>query len=93
MGVERAGDRSLDALSPARLADQVGVPIMLLHGRDDTVVPIDQSRIMASALRAAGKPHEMIELSGEDHWLSRAETRLRMLTESLRFLEAHNPSD
>ena len=93
MGVENAGDRSLDALSPARLADQVGVPVMLLHGRDDTVVPIDQSRVMASALRAAGKPHEMIELSGEDHWLSRAETRQRMLAESLRFLEAHNPSD
>lgn len=93
MGVERAGDRSLDALSPARLADEVEVPVMLLHGRDDTVVPIDQSRVMASALRAAGKPHEMIELTGEDHWLSRAETRQRMLAESLRFLEAHNPPD
>jgi dipeptidyl aminopeptidase/acylaminoacyl peptidase len=93
LGVERAGDRSLDALSPARLADEVTVPVMLLHGRDDTVVPIDQSRVMASALRAAGKPHEMIELTGEDHWLSRAETRQRMLAESLRFLEAHNPPD
>lgn len=93
MGVERSSDPSLEALSPARLADQVGAPVMLLHGRDDTVVPMDQSRIMASALRAAGKPYEMIELSGEDHWLSRAETRQRMLTESLRFLEAHNPPD
>jgi dipeptidyl aminopeptidase/acylaminoacyl peptidase len=35
----------------------------------------------------------MIELEGEDHWLSRADTRLRMLTESLRFIEAHNPPD
>ncbi len=93
MGVERSSDRSLEALSPARLADQVGVPVMLLHGRDDTVVPMEQSRIMASALRAAGKPYEMIELSGEDHWLSRADTRQRMLIESLRFLEAHNPPD
>jgi dipeptidyl aminopeptidase/acylaminoacyl peptidase len=93
MGVERANDPSLEALSPARLADEAGMPIMLLHGRDDTVVPMEQSRIMASALRAAGKPHEMIELEGEDHWLSRADTRLRMLTESLRFIEAHNPPD
>jgi 8-oxo-dGTP diphosphatase len=30
---------------------------------------------------------------GEDHWLSRAETRQRMLAESLRFLKAHNPPD
>jgi dipeptidyl aminopeptidase/acylaminoacyl peptidase len=93
MGVERANDPSLEALSPARLADEAGMPIMLLHGRDDTVVPMEQSRIMASALRAAGKPYEMIELEGEDHWLSRADTRLRMLTESLRFIEAHNPPD
>lgn len=93
MGVERSSDPSLETLSPARLADEVGAPIMLLHGRDDTIVPLDQSRIMASALRAAGKPYEMIELSGEDHWLSRADTRQRMLTESLRFLEAHNPPD
>jgi acetyl esterase/lipase len=93
MGVERSSDPSLEALSPAKLAGQVQAPVMLLHGRDDTVVPIEQSRFMASALRAAGKPHEMIELSGEDHWLSRADTRQRMLTESLRFLEAHNPTD
>jgi len=91
MGAERIGDRGLDALSPARLADQAEAPILLLHGRDDTVVPIEQSRAMASALRAAGKPHELIELPGEDHWLSRSATRQRMLAEMVRFLEAHNP--
>ncbi|WP_245157688.1 alpha/beta fold hydrolase [Brevundimonas sp. A19_0] len=46
MGAERLGDRSLDARSPARLADQADAPILLIHGRDDTVVPIEQSRIM-----------------------------------------------
>ena len=91
MGVERIGDRALDALSPARLADQADAPVLLLHGRDDTVVPIEQSRVMASALRSAGKPHELIELEGEDHWLSRSATRQRMLTEAVRFLEMHNP--
>ncbi|HYC97156.1 S9 family peptidase [Brevundimonas sp.] len=91
MGVERTGDRALDTLSPARLAEQAEAPILLLHGRDDTVVPIEQSRAMASALRAAGKPHELIELAGEDHWLSRSATRQRMLTETVRFLESHNP--
>ena len=91
MGAERIGDPALDALSPARLANEADAPILLLHGRDDTVVPIQQSRIMASALGDAGKPYEMIELSGEDHWLSRGDTRLRMLTETVRFLERHNP--
>ena len=91
MGADGPGDRSLDARSPARLAAQADAPILLIHGRDDTVVPIEQSRLMAQALRTAGKPVEFIELEGEDHWLSRGDTRRRMLAETVRFLEQHNP--
>lgn len=91
MGAERLGDRSLDERSPYHLADRADAPILLLHGRDDTVVPFEQSRVMAEALARAGKPYELIELSGEDHWLSRGDTRFRMLTETIRFLETHNP--
>ncbi|MDP1912856.1 S9 family peptidase [Brevundimonas sp.] len=93
MGADGLGDRSLDARSPARLAAQADAPILLIHGRDDTVVPIDQSRIMERALRQAGKPVEFIELEGEDHGLSRGATRERMLTETMRFLQAHNPAN
>lgn len=92
MGAERLNDRGLDQLSPAYLAQASAGPLLLLHGRDDTVVPIEQSRVMADALQRAGKPVEFIELKGEDHWLSRADTRLQMLQETLRFLQAHNPA-
>jgi len=47
---------------------------------------------MAEALRRAGKPVEFVELPGEDHWLSRSATRLQMLAETVRFLEANNPA-
>lgn len=91
MGAERVGDRTLDARSPRQQAARADAPILLLHGRDDTVVPYDQSRVMAAALRDAGKPYELIRLDGEDHWLSRGDSRQRMLAETIRFLEAHNP--
>ena len=91
MGAERLNDRSLDVLSPAHLAGSVDAPLLLIHGKDDTVVPIEQSRIMAEAMRRAGKRVELVELPGEDHWLSRSDTRLQMLTETVRFLEANNP--
>lgn len=91
MGAARLNDRALDALSPARLADAVDSPLLLIHGKDDTVVPIEQSRVMADAMRRAGKPVELVELKGEDHWMSRADTRLQMLRETVRFLELHNP--
>ncbi len=92
MGAARLNDRALDDLSPAHLAASIDAPLLLIHGKDDTVVPVEQSRVMAEALRRARKPVEFVELPGEDHWLSRSETRLQMLTETVRFLEAHNPA-
>jgi dipeptidyl aminopeptidase/acylaminoacyl peptidase len=32
-------------------------------------------------------------LDGEDHWLTRGATRLKMLTEAVAFVEKHNPPD
>ncbi len=93
MGADDRGGRNLDAYSPALLADQITAPVLLIHGKDDTVVPIAQSRMMAAAMSRAGKPHEFIQLEGEDHWMSRVETRQRMLGEVGRFLQTHNPSD
>ena len=66
-------------------------PILLVHGRDDTVVPLEQSNIMQRALEKAGNAPEMVVLNGEDHWLSRGETRLRMLNALTMFLEKNNP--
>jgi dipeptidyl aminopeptidase/acylaminoacyl peptidase len=93
MGADGVGDRSLDQRSPAQLADRATAPILLIHGRDDTVVPYSQTSAMASALRRAGKSYQLVELEGEDHWLSRAETRQRMLRETIAFLETHNPAN
>ena len=45
------GDRVEDldrirSVSPANLADRVRIPVLLIHGRDDTVVPYEQSTLM-----------------------------------------------
>ena len=80
-------DAQVIAKSPARAAMDVRAPVLLLHGTDDTVVPIAQSRLMASALRRARKPVEFIELTGEDHWMKTSSTsRIRTLTELEQFL-------
>ncbi|WP_443747689.1 alpha/beta hydrolase family protein [Asticcacaulis solisilvae] len=79
--------------SPIRHIDRVTVPILLIHGKDDTTVPYQQSKSMADALKAAGKPVEFVTLKGEDHWLSTGETRLQMLTATMDFLLKNNPPD
>jgi dipeptidyl aminopeptidase/acylaminoacyl peptidase len=63
--------------------------VLLIHGRDDTVVPIAQSHLMQRALDDAGKKVQLIELEGEDHWLSRPQTRLETLRALDAFLAEH----
>ena len=91
MGVTNDTDPVLATLSPSRLAARIEGPVLLIHGRDDTVVPFEQSRIMDRAMRAAGKDVALIPLEGEDHHMSFPATRRQMLTETLKFLEQHNP--
>ncbi len=83
----------LGTISPALHTDRVTIPVLLIHGKDDTVVPFDQSQIMADALRKAGKPVELVTLKKEDHWLSQGDTRLLTLQSVVTFLEKNNPPD
>ena len=89
MGDRREDPELMRRISPARNAERVQVPVLLMHGVDDTVVPIAQSRLMNDRLRAAGKDVRYIEMRGDDHWLSNAETRTQMLRELEAFLAAN----
>lgn len=91
IGVNNADDPVVAAVSPVRHVDKVDIPILLIHGRDDTVVPFDQSRMMQDALTRLGKPVALVTLDHEDHWLSHSETRQQMLKAAMDFVEANNP--
>jgi dienelactone hydrolase len=90
---EIGSGRDLKAISPINFADRADAPILLIHGKNDTVVLHEQSAAMERALRKSGKPVELLTLVGEDHWLSLAETRLSMLQTAVAFVEKHNPPD
>ena len=44
-------------------------PFMLIHGENDRVVPVEQSRIMERALKAAGVPVQLLVVRNADHIL------------------------
>ncbi|HET7811843.1 MAG TPA: S9 family peptidase, partial [Steroidobacteraceae bacterium] len=81
--------KHLRTVSPIENADKVKIPILLVHGADDSVVPIEQSRSMNGKLKRAGKDVRYVEMPGDDHWLSSAATRTQMLSEVETFLAAH----
>ncbi len=91
MGIEGRDESGLDAFSPAVQVTKIKAPVLLIHGKDDLVVPFEQSQLMADALTAAGKPVELVTLAAEDHWLSRGATRTQMLQATVTFLEKANP--
>jgi len=93
MGAQGVSDPHLAAISPADQAAKVTIPILIIHGKDDSVVPFEQSQIMADALRKAGKPYDLVVLNHEDHWLSSSDTRLQMLQATMDFLAKNNPAE
>ncbi len=86
---ERKAD--LKQVSPLFFADKVTAPILLIHGKSDTRVPIEQSVKMHKALKEASKNSEIVILEGEDHWLSTSDSRLQTLQLIKAFLSDHNP--
>jgi dipeptidyl aminopeptidase/acylaminoacyl peptidase len=76
----------LRKISPLRHADQVRIPILLMHGIEDSVVPLEQSISMNKKLLRAKRNVRYVELGGDDHWLSSASTRTQMLQEIETFL-------
>ena len=91
LGVNGPKDPRLHEISPIDHVAAVSVPVMLIHGRDDTVVPYGQSVEMAKALKRAGKSVEFVSLPHEDHWLSHSATREQMLEAVVTFLEHNDP--
>ena len=93
MGAESKRDPTLAEISPIKFVSEITAPVLIIHGKDDTVVPFEQSQIMVNAMKAVGKSVQFVSLDGEDHWLSRSETRLKMLDATVKFLEENNPPD
>jgi dipeptidyl aminopeptidase/acylaminoacyl peptidase len=80
----------LKATSPVNQAERIRTPLLIVHGAEDRVVPVEQSREMVDALKKAGfKSVRYVELPDGDHHLGRQEDRLTLFREMERFLATH----
>lgn len=72
--------------SPAQNIGAIKVPVLMFHGDRDQNVGIGESRLMASKLKATGKPVELVEFPGLDHQIDDSEARPMMLEKADAFL-------
>jgi dipeptidyl aminopeptidase/acylaminoacyl peptidase len=77
----------VEAGSPARHASAFKAPVLLFHGDHDENVSVDESRLMNSRLKEAGKSVHYIEFPNLDHQIDDATQRPRMLREIAAFLD------
>lgn len=71
--------------SPIHHTDRLSLPLILLQGLDDRVVPPEQSRQMFEAVRAKGLPVAYLPFEGEQHGFRKAENIKRALDAELYF--------
>ncbi len=72
--------------SPLTHADRIDVPVLILQGEDDAVVPPSQSEAIRDALAVRGVPHEYVLFPGEGHGFRQAETIIAATRAELAFL-------
>ncbi|GAA2005738.1 prolyl oligopeptidase family serine peptidase [Microbacterium ulmi] len=74
------------ARSPLSRAERFRVPVLLLQGDEDVVVPPAQAEAIRDALAANGVPHAYVLYEGEGHGFRRKETVVDALEKEYAFL-------
>ncbi|MBY6213019.1 alpha/beta fold hydrolase [Microbulbifer agarilyticus] len=80
---------TLRAVSPSRHSEQFQAPVLLIHGKDDVIVPLKQSRDMYKRLKREKKPVEFVELKDETHNLETPEGRMQTVEKIVAFVDKH----
>jgi dipeptidyl aminopeptidase/acylaminoacyl peptidase len=58
---------TVSGLSPIEHAEKITMPLFIVHGDIDRIVPVSQSRLMVEKLKSLDKPFKYLELEGADH--------------------------
>lgn len=73
------GPHPHDAVSPISFASRVRTPVLILHGAEDTNVPLGQAVYFHRALRHFGVEHEFVIYPRENHWILERNHQLDVL--------------
>lgn len=87
IGDPKTEREEIDALSPRYRAAEINIPVLLMHGTEDGIVPDKQSELMQKALEKAGKSVRYLPFPGEPHSRWSTANEIRQIEEAIAFLE------
>ena len=79
----------LDALSSINKIDRVRAPVFVLHGENDSNVPIQEAEQVIDALRRRGLPVEVLIFPDEGHGFRKAANRVAADIAIVKFFAQH----
>ena len=82
-------ESELAANSPAKMAEQVKIPVFLVHGEDDERAPFAHAKAMRAALQAAGNDPEWMAAKGEAHGFYDEDNNVELYGKLLAFFGRH----
>jgi dipeptidyl aminopeptidase/acylaminoacyl peptidase len=71
--------------SPVQFVDNISVPVIVMQGLEDKIVPPSQSEVIVDALKKKGLPHAYLAFEGEQHGFRQAATIIRAAEAELYF--------
>jgi dipeptidyl aminopeptidase/acylaminoacyl peptidase len=80
---------TLDAVSPTQLAARIRAPVFLAAGGKDLTAPVDHTRKLEKALKAAGNAPQTLYYDNEGHGFYTEEHRRAFYVQLLDFLAAN----
>lgn len=86
LGLPRENPEGYDRSSTMTDAARLTRPLLLIHGMADDNVVVAHTLRMSAALLAAGRPHQVLPLSGSTHTPTDANTVSQLLRHQLSFL-------
>jgi dipeptidyl aminopeptidase/acylaminoacyl peptidase len=79
----------LERISPAGRADRIRSALMVVHGRNDPRVPFFEAELIASKVRAEGRPVWTVYAANEGHGFARKENRDYLSAATALFFRDH----
>ena len=79
----------LRSLSPIHKIDRVKAPTFVLHGANDTNVPVVEAEQVVERLRARGVPVEYLLFPDEGHGWRKIANRVKSTTEIVKFFQKY----